>query len=81
MKKVNKSDPPWKSYKKIGFRFVFIFFILFIVLLDWSANPIVTYVYYYGYLAQGLDSIISWIGKNWFHISYVIVSPYDGEHN
>ncbi|MEM1408769.1 MAG: hypothetical protein AAGG59_18440, partial [Bacteroidota bacterium] len=40
---------------------------------DWPANPIVTYLYYYGYLAQGLDGIVSWIGKNLFHISYVIV--------
>ena len=81
MKKINKVASSWKSHEKIGFRFVIIVFTLFIILLDWPANPIVTYLYYYGYLAQGLDGIVSWIGKNLFHISYVIVSPYDGEHN
>ena len=71
----------WKGYQKIGFRFALIFFILFIILLDWSANPIFSYLFYYGQLAIVLDSIISWIGKDLFHIPYIIVSPYDGEHN
>ena len=72
---------PWKGYQKIGFRFALIFFILFIILLDWSAIPIFSYLYYYGNLSTILDSIISWVGKDLFHISYVIVSPYDAEHN
>ena len=72
---------PWNIYKKIALRFAFIFFILFIVLLDWSVNPVFEYFYYEGNLARFLDSIISWVGNNLFHISYTIISPYDGQHN
>lgn len=71
----------WNSYKKTGFRFAFIFFILFIILLDWSVNPVFSYVYYEGGLAEFLDTIINQTGKNLFHISYTIISPYDGQHN
>jgi hypothetical protein len=71
----------WNSYRKIGFRFAFIFFILFIVLLDWSVNPVFSYLYYEGGLAEFLDVIINRTGKNLFHISYTIISPYDGQHN
>ncbi len=73
--------PPWNVYQKIAFRFVFIFFILFIVLLDWSVNTILSYIYYDGHLADFLDIVISWTGKQLFHIPYTIISPYDGQHN
>ena len=81
MGKQSTKPSPWKGYQKIGFRFALIFFILFIILLDWSAIPIFSYLYYYGHLSILLDNIISWVGKDVFHISYVIVSPYDAEHN
>ncbi len=81
MGKKSTTPSPWKGYEKIGFRFTLLFFILFIILLDWSAIPIFSYLYYYGGLSTALDSIISWVGKDLFHIPYVIVSPYDGEHN
>ena len=71
----------WTIYKKMAFRFVFIFFILFIVLLDWSFNSFSTYLYYNGGLATFLDNIIVWVGKHLFDISYTIISPYDGQHN
>lgn len=71
----------WNIYQKIAFRFVFIFFILFIVLLDWSTNSILTYIYYGLYLADFLDMIIPWIGKKLFHIPYTLISPHDGQHN
>jgi hypothetical protein len=72
---------PWSLYKQIVFRFVFIFFILFIVCLDWSVNPIFSYFYYEGNLAEILDWVISWLGKYVFRIPYTIISPYDGQHN
>ncbi len=72
---------PWKGYRKIGFRFFLIFFVLFIILLDWSAIPVFSYLYYYGGLSTALDSIIAWVGKDLFHIPYIIISPYDAEHN
>ncbi len=72
---------PWNFYQKFGFRFAFIFFILFIVLLDWSTNSILSNFYYNGNLAEFLDSVISWTGKQLFDIQYTIISPYDGQHN
>jgi hypothetical protein len=72
---------PWNTNKQIAFRFVFIFFILFIVFLDWSVNPVFSYFYYEGNLAEFLDWVISWLGKSVFRISYTIISPYDGQHN
>jgi hypothetical protein len=72
---------PWNIYKQIAFRFVFIFFILFIVFLDWSVNPVFSYFYYEGSLAEILDWVISWLGKYVFRIPYTIISPYDGQHN
>lgn len=71
----------WNVYQKFAFRFVFIFFILFIVLLDWSVNSILSYIYYEGHLAEFLDLVISWTGKHLFQIPYTIISPYDGQHN
>ena len=81
MGKKSSTPSPWKGYHKIGFRFFLIFFILFIILLDWSAIPIFSYLYYYGGLSTVLDSIISWVGKDLLQIQYTIVSPYDAEHN
>ena len=72
---------PWKSYQKITLRFVTLFFILFIIFLDWSVNPVLSKLYYYGPLSTLLDGVISWIGKELFQIPYIIISPYDGEHN
>ncbi len=78
----NPTTPlPWKGYHKIGFRFALIFFILFIIFLDWSVNPILSHLYYYGPLSTFLDTVIFWIGKDLFNIQSIIISPYDGEHN
>jgi hypothetical protein len=71
----------WNVYQKIAFRFVFLFFIQFIVFLDWSVNTLLTYLYYEAHLADFLDAIIFWTGKQIFHIPYTIISPYDGQHN
>ncbi len=85
-KKVTKEEiattpSPWKRYQKITFRFVALFFILFIIFLDWSVNPVLSKLYYYGPLSTLLDGVISWVGKDIFQIPYLIISPYDGEHN
>ena len=81
MENLSTQTLPWNVYQKIAFRFVFIYFILFIVFLDWSVNSILSYIYYDGHLSDLLDVIISWVGKHVFHIPYTIVSPYDGQHN
>lgn len=72
---------PWNSYRKMGFRFAFIFFILFIVLLDWSVNPVLSYFYYERGFATFLDAIVAWTGTHIFHAKNTILSPYDGQHN
>lgn len=81
MENASTKTLPWNIYTKIVFRFVFVFFILFIILLDWSVNPILTYFYYEGGLAELLDVVISWVGKYVFHVPYTIISPYDAQHN
>ncbi len=81
MENLSAQTLPWNIYQKIAFRFILIFFILFIVLLDWSVNTILSYIYYDGHLSNLLDIVISWTGKHLFHISYTIISPYDGQHH
>lgn len=81
MENLSAQTLSWNVYQKIAFRFVFIFFILFIVFLDWSVNIILSYLYYDAHLSNFLDTVISWTGKHLFHIPYTIVSPYDGQHN
>nr|WP_299339642.1 hypothetical protein [Allomuricauda sp.] len=81
MDKITTTSSSWKNYQKIAFRFVLIFFFLFIIFLDWSVNPILSQLYYYGPLSTLLDNVISWVAKDIFHIQNVIISPYDGEHN
>ena len=81
MEKIAATSSSWKRYQKVIFRFVTLFFILFIIFLDWSVNPVLSKLYYYGPLSSLLDSVISWVGKNVFQIPHLIISPYDGEHN
>ena len=81
MENLSTKTLPWNIYTKIAFRFAFIFFILFIVLLDWSVNPILPYFYYEGGLAELLDGLVSWVGQHLFQIQYTIISPYDAQHN
>jgi len=81
MENLDAQTLTWNIYKQVAFRFVFIFFILFIVFLDWSVSPVFTYFYYEGNLAELLDGVISWVGKYVFRIPYTIISPYDAQHN
>ena len=81
MESKTNPPPPWKGYQKIAFRFVLIFFVLFIIFLDWSVNPILSHLYYYGPLSSVLDNVISWVATDVFHIQSIVISPYDGEHN
>jgi hypothetical protein len=81
MKNLSVEISPWNTSRKIAFRFAFIFFILFIVLLDWSVNPVLSYFYYEGGLANFLDVIIAWTGTYLFRVPYTIISPYDAQHN
>lgn len=81
MENLSTETLAWNSYRKIAFRFAFIFFILFIVLLDWSVNPVLSYFYYERGFATFLDAIVAWAGTYIFHVPYTIISPYDAQHN
>ena len=71
----------WNALEKLGFRFAFLFIILFIVLLDWSVNVVFALLYYELGMAQLLDSVVGAVGRHVFGIAGTIVSPYDGQHN
>jgi hypothetical protein len=64
--------PPstWSSFEKAGFRFLFLFFTLFIILVNNGAYP------YWHYLSRFIDDalhgIIPWIGTNILHLPYPI---------
>lgn len=81
MEKSSSEPFDWNIVTKVGFRFAFIYFILFIVLLDWSVNPIFSFLFYEGGLAGFLDAVIGWVARNVFSIHEVIIAPYDGQHN
>lgn len=56
----------WTIYEKIAFRFVFIFFLLFIIVNNNGAYP------FWGQPTEFLHTIIPWIGKHVLHLSYEI---------
>ena len=82
MENLSAQIPAWNVYKKIAFRFSFILFILFIILLDYNNTIFSWLIFYFGQFRKPLDIVIFWIGKHIFHISYTIVSPaIDEQHN
>jgi len=81
MQKSSAEASEWNIFTKGAFRFAFIYIILFIILLDWSVNPVLPYLFYEGGLAEFLDAVIGWVARNIFSIQEVIIAPYDGQHN
>lgn len=63
------SSYKWKEPKKIGFRFAFIFFSLFMILVNNRTFPFWDIIFEYP--TQLLQKLIPWIGK------YVLSLPYD----
>lgn len=64
--------PPsaWTSLEKIGFRFAFLFFGLFIVIENNGGYPFWEWIMYYP--TELLHKVIPWIGKHILHLSYDI---------
>lgn len=64
------TTPNWNLLKKIGFRFAFIFFSLFIIIQNNGAFP------FWGelmaYPTEWLHTFIPWVGKHILHLSYDI---------
>lgn len=71
----------WSLPKKLSFRFAFIYFLLFITLLDWYGLRITAIIFYEFYFDLLLDAVIPWVGVNVFHIDYPITSPTFGNHS
>jgi len=61
---------PWTQGQKAGFRFIFLFFLLFIFIQNNDAYPFWDLVT--KYQEHALHVIIPWIGKNILHIPYDI---------
>lgn len=60
----------WSRAQLVGFRFLFIFFSLFIIINNFEAYPF--FYYLVDYLAEALHVIIPWVGKNILRLSYDI---------
>jgi hypothetical protein len=71
----------WSLTQKMAFRFAFIYFILFMVLLDFYNTPFTWAIFYFGRLEDFLDVIIPRMGKSIFNIQYPITSPTIGDHS
>jgi len=81
MDKLTHQPSEWSLSKKLGFRFAFIYFVLFIGLLDWYGLRLTSFIFYYGNLEQLLDAVIPWVGVHIFGIDYPITSPTFGNHS
>lgn len=64
-----KTTASWSTPKKIGFRFVFIFFALFIITTNNGAYPFWQLIFEYP--SQLLQVLIPWVGK------HILELPYD----
>ncbi|HMO33033.1 MAG TPA: hypothetical protein PKE63_01000 [Lacibacter sp.] len=74
-------DSEWSLVKKLGFRFAFIYFMLFICLLDWYGLNLTAIFFELLYFDKLLDAIIPWVGIHLFQIDYPITSPTFGNHS
>lgn len=64
------SSSDWSLPKKIGFRFIFLFFLLYIAIHNNGAFPF--WGILFEYPTEGLEKLIPWIGKHILGISYEI---------
>jgi len=71
----------WNIFKKFSFRFAFIYFILFICLLDWYGLNLTAIIFEVLFLWKLLDFVIPWVGIHIFQIDYPITSPTVGNHS
>jgi hypothetical protein len=64
------ADASWSRGQLIGFRFLFLFLLLFIIIDNNGAFPFFSYVL--DYPTEALHVIIPWVGKNILNLSYEI---------
>jgi hypothetical protein len=81
MENLTQPTSEWNLFKKFSFRFAFIYFILFICLLDWYGLRLTAIIFNILYLDKLLDNIIPWVGIHFFQIDYPITSPTIGNHS
>ncbi|HEY0653919.1 MAG TPA: hypothetical protein VGD65_12360 [Chryseosolibacter sp.] len=61
----------WTTAEKVNFRFLFVFFILFIIVENNGAFPFFEILMHYP--TEGLHAFVVWLGKNVLHLPYDIV--------
>ncbi len=71
----------WNIFQKISFRFISIFFILFIAFLDFYSNIFTDILYGEAQLYKLSDQAVYWVDKNLFQIPYTIIKPVVGDHS
>lgn len=81
MEKSKDTSTNWSLPKKLSFRFAFIYFVLFITLLDWYGLRITAILFEILYLDKLLETFIPWIGLHIFRIEYPITLPTFGNHS
>lgn len=68
-------------YKETALRFAFIFFVLFIVFLDFYSNIFTDILYDIAHLDKLSDKAIYWVGNHLFKVPYYIIKPVVGDHS
>jgi len=81
MENLTQPTSLWNLFKKFSFSFAFIYFILFICLLDWYGLNLTAIFFELLYFDKLLDTIIPWVGIHLFQIDYPITSPTFGNHS
>ncbi len=69
-------NPSWSSFEKIGFRFVFVYFLLIILFQNNGAYPFWNKIF--ALPINGLKQLIPWLGAHLYNISDEIVSRVTG---
>ncbi|MFY7671998.1 hypothetical protein ACOSP6_13005 [Tenacibaculum sp. MEBiC06402] len=70
---------PWSNFNKIGLRFSFIYFILYIALNNNGAYPYLTYLTYVLKIQSGiLYNLIPWFGNDLLGVDYTITTGPNG---
>lgn len=76
MEALSTSPIKWNFIKKISFRFCFIFFLLFIIIENNGAFPL--WIVLMKYPQEMLHSLIPWLAKNVYRVSYEITTFTNG---
>ncbi len=71
------SETQWSTQQKLFFRFVFLYFIIYIFFNPNNEYPVINYLYK-GLNEHVLQKLIPWIGKHILHLPYAITTFTNG---